>query len=144
LLAFTFIIVKNEFFVKQNLCIEKRYETVDRLVDLAAERNMYLALNTGWYQEVQKGSVSDLYKKAAVASDRSFALVYSASDAQYILDLTKLRSKKVSVQWYNPRENTFLKYEKNSYRNNNPNQTFNPPGNKGAGHDWVLVLDFTG
>jgi hypothetical protein len=48
------------------------------------------------------------------------------------------------VRWYNPRENTFLKYEKNSYRNNNPNQIFNPPGNMGAGHDWVLVLDFTG
>jgi hypothetical protein len=39
-------------------------------VDLAAERNMYLALNTGWYRDVQRGVVSDLYKRGYELGNR--------------------------------------------------------------------------
>jgi hypothetical protein len=82
----------------------------------------------------------DMHIQAAVASDKSFALIYSASDARYTLDLTKFRSNKISARWYNPRENTFRKDKGNPYRNTNANQSFDPPGNEGAGHDWVLML----
>ena len=94
-------------------------------------------------QSIIKSKNSDSYDthiQAAVARDGSFALIYSASDAHYVLDLTKLHSKKVSARWYNPRENTFRKGKKKSYHNTNSNQKFDLPGNKGAGHDWVLML----
>jgi len=94
-------------------------------------------------QSIIKSTNSDSYDthiQAAVASDKRFALVYSASDARFSLDMTKLRSKKVSARWYNPSENTFRNDKKGSYDNTNANQTFDPPGKKGAGHDWVLML----
>ena len=94
-------------------------------------------------QNIIRSPNSDSYDnhiQASVASDRSFALVYSASDAPYTLDLTRLRSKYLSARWYNPSENTFRKDKGSSYNHTSSRKKFDPPGDIGAGHDWVLVL----
>lgn len=96
-------------------------------------------------QSMIKSRNSDSYDthiQAAVARDGSLALVYSASDAPYTLDLTRLRPQSLSARWYNPRENTFRKDKGSPYDHTNSHQAFDPPGNKGAGHDWVLMLGF--
>ncbi|MGB3781038.1 MAG: putative collagen-binding domain-containing protein, partial [Tunicatimonas sp.] len=81
----------------------------------------------------------DSHIQATVANDRSFALVYSASDAAYAIDVSKLSSPSQSATWYNPRANQYqTQHSLPPIRGNI--QQFDPPGHKGAGNDWVLVL----
>jgi hypothetical protein len=86
----------------------------------------------------------DTHMQAAVATDGSYALVYSAADSSYTLDLTKLAADTVPARWYNPRENTYHGDPHASYRNSAPDQAFDPPGDAGPGNDWVLVLGTPG
>jgi len=75
--------------------------------------------------------------KAAVASDGSFALVYSPRGEQFSVDLSAIQSDRVRTYWYDPRYGTsdFI-YE----GDNTGIQSFTPPS-AGRGQDWVLVLD---
>lgn len=82
----------------------------------------------------------DKHVQASVASDGQFALVYSASDDSYTLDLTRLKKRRLTAQWYNPRDNTYHADTKDSYSNTQAKQKCDPPGREGPGHDWVLML----
>jgi hypothetical protein len=81
----------------------------------------------------------DKHIQATVAKDNSLALIYSASDAEYTLDLTQLSKNKLIASWYNPRTNSFEK-ENQRLKKNKTRQKFDPPGQKGPGNDWVLIL----
>jgi hypothetical protein len=74
-----------------------------------------------------------------ISADNKLAIIYSASDAEYTVDISKFSSQPNSATWYNPRENTYQNF-KIQFKKNSIKQKFNPPGNRGAGNDWVLIL----
>jgi len=82
----------------------------------------------------------DTHIQASVAYDKSFALIYSASDSQYWVDLDKLSGDSISTNWYNPRNNQFQQDINSPIDGELETYKFDPPGELGAGNDWVLVL----
>ncbi|WKN40676.1 apiosidase-like domain-containing protein [Tunicatimonas pelagia] len=82
----------------------------------------------------------DTHIQATKASDNSFALVYSASDAAYSVDVSALLKSSLTAVWYNPRSNQYQTQSDFKLAENKSTYTFDPPGNSGAGNDWVLVL----
>ncbi len=82
----------------------------------------------------------DYHIQATLANDKSFALVYSASDSPYTLDLSKLSKKSISSFWYNPRTGQYHTQEKLDLNKETKVQKFDPPGEFGSEKDWVLVV----
>jgi len=83
----------------------------------------------------------DAHIQAAKASDNSFVLIYSASDAAYSVDVSALSKSSLTAIWYNPRSNEYQAENNPKLAKNEQAHTFDPPGNLGAGNDWVLILD---
>ena len=81
----------------------------------------------------------DAHIQATIANDHSFALIYSASDSFYLINTSKLSGQKLFSIWYNPRTNQYQRAQ-NVELTKNPFQKFDPPGDSGAGNDWVLIL----
>ncbi|WP_422082080.1 DUF4038 domain-containing protein [Ulvibacterium sp.] len=81
----------------------------------------------------------DTHIQATKAVDNSFALIYSASDAPYVIDMSKLSKHTLSAIWYDPRNNEY-KREHVPVSNKPSHQSFDPPGKSGPGNDWVLIL----
>jgi len=75
--------------------------------------------------------------KAAVASDGSFAFVYSPRGEPFTINQSMINSDRVRAYWYDPRYGTAGFIHEGD--NTGP-QTFTPPSN-GRGQDWLLVLD---
>ncbi|MGB3589699.1 MAG: DUF4038 domain-containing protein, partial [Tunicatimonas sp.] len=82
----------------------------------------------------------DTHIQATRASDNSFALIYSASDAAYSIDVSELPKPSLTAIWYNPRSNEYQTENNSKVAKNEQACTFDPPGNSGAGNDWVLIL----
>lgn len=82
----------------------------------------------------------DTHIQAAISADKSFALIYSASDAPYTVDKAKLSHSSRVYSWYNPRTNTFQKANKLQSLGKSKTPTFDPPGELGAGNDWILII----
>lgn len=81
---------------------------------------------TGEYPE------NDDHIQAAMASDKSFVLVYLAKGQSVELDLSGFKNLKKAI-WYNPREGKFTTGGKIS------SSQFTPPSS-GMSNDWMLVL----
>lgn len=81
-------------------------------------------------------SKDSLHVRAAVASDKSFMLVYASVGQELNINLSEMENG-VVAWWYNPRNGKSKKIGK--IKNENSNQ-FVPP-TSGRGNDWLLVLD---
>ncbi|SHI87266.1 Putative collagen-binding domain of a collagenase [Tangfeifania diversioriginum] len=77
-----------------------------------------------------------LHVRAAVASDKSFMLVYAGVGQKLNIDLSEMQSG-VIAWWYNPRNGKATKIGKIK---NESSYQFVPPSS-GKGNDWLLVLD---
>ena len=82
----------------------------------------------------------DTHIQSTMAKDASFALIYSASDAAYMVDLSLMQPKKIETIWYNPRDNSYKKGKSIRSAKKTTLYEINPPSNMGAGNDWVLIL----
>lgn len=82
----------------------------------------------------------DTHIQATMAYDNSYALIYSASDTPYIVNLSKLAAHTISGVWYNPRTNKFQSKNKILIKDKRKPHKFDPPGELGAGNDWLLIL----
>ena len=82
----------------------------------------------------------DKHIQAAFANDSSFALIYSASDAGYTVDITRLSNLCATSVWFNPRNNQYQIHENQGLSQGVIHQFFDPPGEFGPGNDWVLIL----
>ena len=93
-----------------------------------------------------EGDVDDRVQ-CARAADRSYAMCYLTGGDAVTLDLARTSGEAVNAWWYNPRDGHL--YNTGGRRTTEPfatvpaegQRTFNPPGEAGAGRDWVLVLD---
>ncbi len=74
----------------------------------------------------------------ATCRGADFAFAYAATGQQFTVNLGKFPAERVKAWWYDPRtgKGTYL----GTYANSGT-RTFDPPGSKGRGNDWVLILD---
>ncbi len=100
----------------------------DDLLKLRPDQNIILSENPDSY---------DLHLQASLAADKSFALIYTASDAPFEVDLSKIDNKLTNPIWFNPRSNS---YTETNDKLKGDSGTFDPPGEAGPGNDWVLIL----
>jgi len=78
------------------------------------------------------------YDYLAVTKGDHNAFIYTCNGSIMKIDLGKMKMKRITISWFNPRSGMF-----------NPIGTFegtgikafDPPGEKAAGNDWVLVLE---
>ncbi len=89
-------------------------------------------------QSVVAGNEGEKYDRVLVTrgNDYLFAYIYTGRD--FTLKMGNITGKKVKAWWYNPRTGKATKA--GNYKNNG-SISFNPPGEKANGNDWVLVLD---
>jgi hypothetical protein len=87
------------------------------------------------------------YRLATRSSDGSYIFVYSTQGKQFTIDMSKISGYQVNAWWYNPRDGKC--YDNSGDQITKPlgpysasgTMTFDPPGESGAGRDWILVLD---
>ena len=101
----------------------------DNLLKLRPDQSLILAGNSDDY---------DTHLQATVATDSSFALVYSASDAPYTLNTRTLANTSLSARWYNPRTDA-LQPGSISVGDQSRYEA-DPPSDLGTEHDWVLLI----
>lgn len=78
------------------------------------------------------------YIVAARTVDTSTAFVYTTDGSSFTLDLSKLSEATVSAQWFDPRQGIYRSLGTFPVASS---QTFDPPGDKSPGNDWLLVLN---
>ncbi len=67
-----------------------------------------------------------------------YLLAYTCNGVDISLDLNKLSWTEYKASWFDPRNGTVT--ETNDGKNDGV-QTFDPPGTKAPGNDWVLILE---
>jgi|GEM_PF-942403 len=74
----------------------------------------------------------------ATCRGADFAFAYASTGQQFTVKLGKFSAAQVKAWWYDPRtgKSTYL----GTYANSGT-RTFDPPGAKARGNDWVLILD---
>ena len=75
--------------------------------------------------------------RAAVASDRSFAFVYSPEGAPFVVDQGRLGAPELTYWWFDPRYGRAYPVHTGT---GTATQAFTPPSS-GLGRDWLLVID---
>jgi hypothetical protein len=75
--------------------------------------------------------------RAAMASDGSFLIAYSAKGEPFTLNLDSLSNNHISETWFDPRYGSFFNFQNT---NTLSVKTFTPP-DSGEGKDWILIID---
>jgi hypothetical protein len=101
-------------------------------IQLVPEQNFIVEGNSENY---------DTHIQAAITKSKMLALIYSASDSKYTLDIGKLSYNKSSAKWYNPRNNELHYNKEVLVKEEQRYKEFDPPGEVGPGNDWVLILE---
>lgn len=80
---------------------------------------------------------------AALASDRSFGLVYTQEFRQLTVNLSRLAGPLATIRWFDPSNGNYTPVAGSPFTATG-SRTVSPPGNnsQGAG-DWILVLEST-
>lgn len=104
--------------------------------------------------ELIKGFSGDWVKRtklaAAHADDGAYAFIYFPGDTvQAEIRVSMISGQKANAWWYNPRDGEV--YDLEGEKTNHPfaefgcnmhqSYVFDPPGERGYGKDWVLILD---
>lgn len=77
---------------------------------------------------------------AAVAADRSLAIVYLPTARSIEIDLGHLSGPRFTARWYDPATGRFLELMPGPSAVALGRETFCPPGGNGGFGDWVLLL----
>jgi hypothetical protein len=89
-------------------------------------------------QDLISGSQGEKYDYLAATKGRDYALIYTCNGNLMNIDLGKTNLNRIKASWYNPRDG---KYTEIGTFKAEGTKTFDPPGDKSTGNDWVLVLD---
>lgn len=77
----------------------------------------------------------------ALASDSSFAIIYTAGGTGFTVSLSALGHTNLRARWIDPTNGAFTTASGSPFSNTGTN-AFTTPGNNNAGDpDWILVLD---
>lgn len=84
-----------------------------------------------------KNEEDEKYQMAAIADDRSFALIYTPYGKEISVDLNRISGAIVKAWWFNPRDGRAL-----LHKNYTDKRVVNfKPHSPGRGSDWVLILE---
>lgn len=89
-------------------------------------------------QDILFGSQGEKYDYIIATRGNDYAFIYTYNGNVIKVNLEKLKFKHVKASWFNPRNGSYIligTYKAKGIK------TFNPPGKKENGNDWVLVLD---
>ncbi len=75
--------------------------------------------------------------RAAVASDGSFAFIYSPRGEKFSIDKSLIGGEKINEIWYDPRYGIAYKIHTTDTKGI---QTYTPP-TSGRGNDWILIIE---
>lgn len=90
-------------------------------------------------QDLLLSDQGEKYNYLAVTRGTGFVLVYTYNGRDININTEKLTGDNIKASWFNPRNGMYS--EIGTYKNT-AITTFDPPGEKADGNDWVLVLDF--
>jgi hypothetical protein len=80
------------------------------------------------------------YERLAALQEKNFAFIYTYNGKNIEVKMSSLNGDKSKAYWYNPRngDKSFI-----AIINNSGAHSFNPPGEKKDGNDWILILEKT-
>ena len=117
----------------------------DAINDPGAGQMQYLKiliLSRPFFERVYDPSIiidnGEKYDYVSATRGKSYALIYTYTGCDFKVSLGKISGEKINAYWYNPRDG------KSQFLGNFENtgtRTFDPPGEKSEGNDWVLILD---
>lgn len=77
------------------------------------------------------------YQTAAIADDKTFALIYSPYGKKILVNLNRISGNEIKAWWYNPRDGQILNIQDFTDKK----VVEFTPHSHGRGSDWVLVLE---
>jgi hypothetical protein len=89
-------------------------------------------------QDLIAGRQGERYDYLAATKGRDYAFIYTCNGNTMNINLDQMHLTRIKALWYNPRNGTYT--ETGAYKAKGI-KTFDPPGEKTNGNDWVLVLD---
>lgn len=89
-------------------------------------------------QTIVTGDEGEKYDRILVTRGKGFLMAYTYTGRDFKIQLGIISGAKVNAWWYNPRTGIAAKL---GTFNNKGIRSFNPPGEKANGNDWILVLD---
>ncbi|MBN2183361.1 MAG: glycoside hydrolase family 140 protein [Sedimentisphaerales bacterium] len=101
-----------------------------------------LILSRPFFERVYDSSIiidnGEKYDFVIATRGKSYALIYTYTGRDFEVALGKITGKDIIAHWYNPRDG---KSQLLGKFDNKGTETFDPPGEKAEGNDWVLILD---
>ncbi|MCD8186948.1 MAG: glycoside hydrolase family 140 protein, partial [Rikenellaceae bacterium] len=88
-------------------------------------------------QTLIAGENGERYDYITATRGAEFALFYTYNGRVFEVNMGKIAGDRVSAQWFNPRKGSYTDI---GIFDNTGVVSFNPPGDKLDGNDWVLVL----
>ena len=89
-------------------------------------------------QSLVAGDEGEKYDRILATRGKGYLMAYTYTGRDFKIQLGIISGAKVNAWWYNPRTGLAAKI---GTFNNKGIMSFNPPGEKANGNDWVLVLD---
>lgn len=89
-------------------------------------------------QTIVTGDEGEKYDRILVTRGKGYLMAYTYTGRDFKIQLGIISGAKVNAWWYNPRTGIAAKI--GTFINKGI-MSFNPPGEKANGNDWVLVLD---
>jgi hypothetical protein len=89
-------------------------------------------------QDLIAGKQGERYDYLAATKGNDYAFIYTCNGNTMNINLDIMHFKRVKASWYNPRNGILTKI--GTYKAIGI-KTFDPPGEKADGNDWVLILD---
>ena len=89
-------------------------------------------------QSLIAGENGEKYDFLIATRGNDYAFIYSYNGRDIPVQMGKITGSKVKASWFNPRNGQFSAI--GEFENTGV-QSFDPPGDAGDGHDYVLVLD---
>jgi len=89
-------------------------------------------------QDLIAGTQGERYDYLAATKGSGYAFIYTCNGNNMKINLGKMHLTRIKALWFNPRNGILTEigtYEANGIK------TFDPPGEKADGNDWVLILD---
>ncbi|HMP84668.1 MAG TPA: glycoside hydrolase family 140 protein, partial [Verrucomicrobiota bacterium] len=89
-------------------------------------------------QSAVAGDEGEKYDRILVTRGKDFLMAYNYTGREFTLKMAHISGKEVAANWFNPRTGEVTQI--GTFKNEG-SKTFDPPGEKANGNDWVLVLD---
>jgi len=89
-------------------------------------------------QSLVAGEKGLKYDRVTATRGKEYIMAYTYTGGDFSLQMGKIPGDKVKVSWFNPRNGKTVEVEDVA---NTGVASFNPPGEKKNGNDWVLILD---